>query len=106
MIAAAKGEATTTLEQGRSEAEGLQELVGSLKRSGDDSKRLFILQKLEPLLTMMSDTVQPIEVEEVSLIGERQGGTSLALAKLLNQLQDSTQIRLPKANYDSTPPAS
>ena len=104
MIAAAKGEAATIIEQGRSQAEGLQELVGSLKRSGDDAKRLFILQKLEPLLTMLSDTVQPIEVEEVSLIGERQGGTSLSLATLLRQLQDSTGIRLPQANDDSTTP--
>ena len=70
MIAAAKGEATTIIEQGRSKAKGLQELVGSLKRSGNDAKRLFILQKLEPHITMMSDTLQPIEVEEVSLIGE------------------------------------
>jgi flotillin len=104
MIAAAKGEAATIIEQGRSQAEGLQELVGSLKRSGDDAKRLFILQKLEPLLTMLSGTVQPIEVEEVSLIGERKGGTSLSLATLLRQLQDSTGIRLPQANDDSTAP--
>ena len=106
MIAVAKGEAATIIEQGRSQAEGLQELVESLKRSGDDAKRLFLLQKLEPLLTMLSDTVQPIEVEEVSLIGERKGGTSLSLATLLRQLQDSTGIRLPKVNDDSIPPAS
>jgi flotillin len=104
MIAAAKGEAATIIEQGRSQAEGLQEVVESLKRSGDDAKRLFILQKLEPLLTMLSGTVQPIEVEEVSLIGERKGGTSLSLATLLRQLQDSTGIRLPQANDDSTAP--
>ena len=106
MIAAAKGEAATIIEQGRSQAEGLQELVESLKRSGNDAKRLFLLQKLEPLLTMLSDTVQPIEVEEVSLIGERKGGTSLSLATLLRQLQDSTGIRLPQVNDDSIPPAS
>ena len=106
MIAIAKGEAATIIEQGRSQAEGLQELVESLKRSGDDAKRLFLLQKLEPLLTMLSDTVQPIEVEEVSLIGERKGGTSLSLATLLRQLQDSTGIRLPQVNDDSTPPTT
>jgi flotillin len=106
MIASAKGEAATIIEQGRSQAEGLQDLVESLKRSGNDAKRLFLLQKLEPLLTMLSDTVQPIEVEEVSLIGERKGGTSLSLATLLRQLQDSTGIRLPQADDDSTPPPS
>ena len=95
MMAEAKGEAATIIEQGRSQAEGLRDLVESLKRSGDDAKRLFLLQKLEPLLTMLSDTVQPIEVEEVNLIGERQGQTNLSIATLLKQLQASTGLRLP-----------
>ena len=95
MMAEAKGEAATIVEQGRSQAEGLQDLVESLKRSGDDAKRLFLLQKLEPLLKMLSDTVQPIEVEEVNLIGEREGQMNLSLATLLKQLQDSTGLRLP-----------
>jgi flotillin len=82
------------VEQGRSQAEGLRELVESLRRSGDDAKRLFLLQKLEPLLTMLSNTVQPVEVEEVTLIGEREGQVNLSLATLLKQLQDSTGIRL------------
>jgi flotillin len=96
MMAEAKGEAATIIEQGRSQAEGLRDLVESLKRSGSDAKRLFLLQKLEPLLTMLSDTVQPIEVEEVNLIGERDGQTSLSIATLLKQLQVSTGFRLPE----------
>ncbi|WP_114994161.1 flotillin family protein [Synechococcus sp. UW179A] len=95
MMADAKGAAASIIEQGRSQAEGLQELVTSLKRSGSDAKRLFLLQKLEPLLTMLSDTVQPIEVEEVSLIGERDGQMNLSIATLLRQLQDSTGLHLP-----------
>ncbi|QNI55573.1 flotillin-like protein [Synechococcus sp. BIOS-E4-1] len=94
MMADAKGSAASIIEQGRSQAEGLQELVTSLKRSGSDAKRLFLLQKLEPLLTMLSDTVQPIEVEEVSLIGERDGQMNLSIATLLRQLQDSTGLHL------------
>jgi flotillin len=104
MMADAKGEAATIIEQGRSQAEGLQELVESLKRSGDDAKRLFLLQKLKPLLTMLSETVQPIEVEEVTLIGEREGQVNLSLATLLRQLQNSTGIRL--LNNDSDAPTN
>ena len=95
MVAEAKGQAATIVEQGRSQAEGLRDLVESLKQSGDDAKRLFLLQKLEPLLTMLSDTVQPIEVEEVNLIGERDGQGNLSLATLLKQFQESTGLRLP-----------
>lgn len=102
MIADAKGEAATIVEEGRSQAEGLQELVESLKRSGDDAKRLFLLQKLEPLLTMLSETVKPIEVEEVTLIGEREGQVNLSLATLLKQLQSSTGIRLMQNKSEET----
>ena len=93
MMAEAKGRHDRRT--GTLQAEGLQDLVESLKRSGDDAKRLFLLQKLEPLLKMLSDTVQPIEVEEVNLIGEREGQMNLSLATLLKQLQDSTGLRLP-----------
>ena len=97
MMAEAKGEAATIIEQGRSQAEGLRDLVESLKRSGDDAKRLFLLQKLEPLLTMLSETVQPVEVEEVSLVGEKSGNSTLTIATLLKQLQKSTGFKLPVA---------
>ena len=106
MMAEAKGAAATIVEEGRSQAEGLQDLVTSLKRSGSDAKRLFLLQKLEPLLTMLSDTVQPIEVEEVALIGERDGQMNLSIATLLRQLKDSTGLsinQLGGAKSDLTP---
>ncbi|MEK9630906.1 MAG: SPFH domain-containing protein [Synechococcus sp.] len=95
MMAEAKGEASTIIEQGRSQADGLRDLVESLKRSGDDAKRLFLLQKLEPLLTMLSDTVQPVEVEEVSLVAEKSASSTLTIATLLKQLQQSTGLKLP-----------
>ena len=101
MMAAAKGEAATIIEEGRSQAEGLRDLVESLKQSGDDAKRLFLLQKLEPLLTMLSDTVQPVEVEEVSLVGEKSGGSTLTIATLLKQLQQSTGLKLPIKSAES-----
>ena len=102
MMAEAKGEAATIIEQGRSQAEGLRDLVESLKRSGDDAKRLFLLQKLEPLLTMLSDTVQPVEVEEVSLVGEKSGGSTLTFATLLKQLQQTPGLELPIKPAEST----
>ena len=43
---------------------------------------------------MLSETVQPVEVEEVTLIGEREGQNNLALGTLLRQLQESTGIQL------------
>ena len=79
----AKGAAATIVEQGRSQTEGLQDLATSLTRCGSDAKRLFLLQKLEPLLTMLGDSVQPIQVDELALIGERQGQMNLFVDTLL-----------------------
>ena len=45
---------------------------------------------------MLSDTVQPIEVQEVNLIGEREGQSNLSIATLLKQLQSSIGFRLPE----------
>ena len=100
LMAEAKGQADTIVEQGRSQAEGLGDLVESLKQSGNDAERLFLLQKLETLLSMLSDTVQPIEVEEVNLIGERDGQGNLSLATLLKQFQESTGLRLPVSDHE------
>ncbi len=93
-IAEAKGAAANIVEQGRSQAEGLQDLVESLRRSGDDAKRIFLLQKLETLLATLGSTVPELEIEETTLIGEQEGHIGLSLAALLKQLQDSTGIKL------------
>ena len=96
-IAEAKGAAASIVEQGRSQAEGLRDLVESLKRSGHDAKRIFLLQKLESLLSTLSGTVPHLEVDELTLVGEREGHVGLSLAALLKQVQDTTGIRLPEA---------
>ena len=64
---------------------------------------LFLLQKLS-IAQMLSETVKPIEVEEVTLIGEREGQVNLSLATLLRQLQDSTGIRLLQGQSDESSP--
>ena len=46
---------------------------------------------------MLRDTVQVIKVGEVSLIGEREGCTSLLIPILLTQRQTSTGFRLAEA---------
>lgn len=62
-----------------------------------DAKRRFYLKKLRPIRTILRDTVQVIKVEEVYLIGEREGCTSLLIAILLTQRQTSTGFRLAEA---------
>lgn len=98
-ISVAKGEAASILEQGRSQAEGLQELVESLKKSGNDAKRIYLLQKFESLLETLAGTIPEIQIEELTLVGERDGHVGLSLATLLQQLKQN----LNPAFLDSKP---
>lgn len=91
-IAEARGAAASIIEDGRAQAEGAQKLVASLQEAGPDARRIYLLQKLEPLLKTLSATVPPLQVEHLSLISE---GEQTALASLVAQLQ-SAGVELPK----------
>ena len=52
---------------------------------------------------MLSETVQPIEVEEVNLVAQKDGGNTLSIATLLKQLQESTGLRLPSTTPQPDP---
>ena len=54
---------------------------------------------------MLSETVQPVEVEEVNLIAQKDGSNTLSIATLLKQLQESTGLQLP-INPSKTEPTS
>ena len=91
------------MEQGRPRPRS-RDLVESLRRSGDDAKRLFLLQKLEPLLKMLSDTVQLVEVER-DLIGEREARSTVLAncSSTAGQHGDPIAAERPSSNGSDPP---
>lgn len=87
--AAARSAAASILENGAAQAEGLQCLAQSLQQAGPDARRLYLMQRLQPLMGSLRAAVPPIEVEQLRLIGDHSSG-SPTLASVLAQVQAAT----------------
>jgi flotillin len=87
--AAARSAAASILENGAAQAEGLQCLAQSLQQAGPDARRLYLMQRLQPLMGSLRAAVPPIEVEQLRLIGDHASG-SASLASVLAQVQAAT----------------
>ena len=87
--AAARSAAASILENGAAQAEGLQCLAQSLQQAGPDARRLYLMQRLQPLMGSLRAAVPPIEVEQLRLIGDHDSG-SASLASVLAQVQAAT----------------
>jgi flotillin len=87
--AAARSAAASILENGAAQAEGLQCLAQSLQQAGPDARRLYLMQRLQPLMGSLRAAVPPIEVEQLRLIGDHASG-SASLASMLAQVQAAT----------------
>jgi flotillin len=87
--AVARSAAASILENGAAQAEGLQCLAQSLQQAGPDARRLYLMQRLQPLMGSLRAAVPPIEVEQLRLIGDHASG-SASLASMLAQVQAAT----------------
>ncbi len=93
-IAQAKGEAAPIIEDGKAMAEGTMSLAKSWKAAGSSARDIFLLQKLETLLTTLTSTVPDIAVQNVTVIDAAGGSTATKAASFVEQLRQTTGIDL------------
>lgn len=67
-IAKAQGEAATIIEAGKAQAEGAKALAESWQAAGKHAKEVFLYQKLEILLKILSSSVPDLEVQNVTVV--------------------------------------
>lgn len=94
-IAEARGNAARIVEDGKAQAEGTQRLAEAWKKAGSNARDIFLLQKLESLLSTLSGTVPDIDVESITVIGEGEGSAT-QIASLLEKLKQTTGIDVAK----------
>jgi flotillin len=90
--AEAKGEAAKIVEEGKARVEGLQRLIHSWQEAGASAREIFILQKLEPLLQILVETVPPIEVGGITVIAAETGGPATKSAAFIEQLRQASGL--------------
>ena len=95
-IALAKGNAARIVEDGKAQAAGTQRLAESWKTAGTSAREIFLLQKLEPLLSLMAAGVPEVKVENLTVIDATNGSSVPKMASFLEQLRSSTGIDVQK----------
>ncbi len=91
-IAKAQGDAAQIIEDGKAQAEGTQRLAESWQTAGSAARDIFLLQKLEVLLTTLSATVPEVQVENVTVVDASSGSAAAKSAAFIEQLRHTTGI--------------
>jgi flotillin len=73
MVAHAKGEASQILQQGKATAEALEQMIGVWKKAGPHARDIFLMQKLEGLMTMIVSTIHDVKVNRLFLMQAGEG---------------------------------
>ena len=89
-IAKAKGNAASIIEDGKAQAIGTKRLAESWKAAGDNSREIFLLQKLETLMKMMAASVPEVEVESITVVDGKNNNQATNIASFLEQLRQTT----------------
>jgi len=65
----AKGAASKIIEQGRATAAAMEDIAVAWKNVGDNARNVFLLQKVEGLMTQVMRTVSGLKVEKLTVLG-------------------------------------
>lgn len=97
---AAKADAATIVEQGRATATVLTDLAKTYRGSGTHGRDVLLMQKLVPILRMVSGTIGELHVDKLTVIGSGDSSGSNGLASSLvrtnEEVKAATGVDLPK----------
>ncbi|MGD1952228.1 MAG: flotillin family protein [Leptolyngbyaceae cyanobacterium] len=94
---AAKGDAAQITEDGKAQAEGTRQLAESWRAAGSNARDIFLLQKLEMLLKILSATVPDVDIQNVTMIDSQTGGTAKQAIAIIEQLKQTTGLDIASA---------
>jgi flotillin len=89
-IADAQGLAAKIIEDGKATAEVLTQITRAWKQAGPNARDVFLMQKLPALIETLTQTVQGVRVDKVTVLGARAGGDGALAMKVINS---SEQIK-------------
>lgn len=92
--AAARANAAPTIEDGKARADALRSMALSWQKAGDNARNVFLLQKLQNVIDILTDTIGETNVENVTMIdaGVPTLGGNGAAAKALSTLEQVKQV--------------
>lgn len=80
----ARASVANIVEDGKARAEALRSMATSWNAAGDQAREIFLLQKLEPIIDKITDTISTAKIDKVTVIDASiSGGSGHSPAKLL-----------------------
>ncbi len=76
MEQSAKADVAHIVEDGKARAEALRNLSKSWTEAGDQAREIFLLQKLEPIIDQLTDTISAARIEKLTVIDAPGGSGS------------------------------
>jgi flotillin len=67
--AAATGQASQIIEQGRATAAALDQIAASWRRAGSGARQVFLMQKVDALMRIVMGTVSDLKVRKLTVLG-------------------------------------
>jgi flotillin len=92
----ARGEASRIIEQGRAQAQALHALVEQYKKAGPTAREVLVLQKLLPLVGLISGADRKLAVQKVTVLPQSNGSDDWARKAIstTEQLRAATGVDL------------
>lgn len=97
-IATAKGDSAKIIEDGKATVAVLNEMIATWKAGGDNARDIFLMQKLQSVMTAMVSSIESIQVDRITVLPTSNGSgdsTSANLAKLNEEIQASIGVDIP-----------
>lgn len=81
----ARASVANIVEDGKARAEALRSMATSWNAAGDQAREIFLLQKIEPIIDKITDTISTAKIDKVTVIDSAVsgGGSGYNPAKLL-----------------------
>jgi flotillin len=94
----AKGRAAKILEEGRATVKVLDDMIGVWKESGSSARDIFLMQKLNGVMSQLVSTVGTVKVDRITMLPPDQGGGSTArnAVRLVEELKGAIGVDLPR----------
>lgn len=83
-INAARGSAAKIIEEGKAKVAALRQMTTVWKAAGDAGREIFLMQKLGPLVSTLTETVVGVKVDKVTVLGT--GGSGNGHSDLASQV--------------------
>lgn len=95
-MASAKGAAAKIVEDGRATTTVLQVMITTWKAGGDSARDIFLMQKLQVLLTDLVATIGSVKVDRVTMLPPDRGHSARNALSLAEEIKGATGLDVPR----------